>query len=172
MDRQEFLTALENASGVYDEQALITSLIERAKVLTEKDIDYRNQYVVTTIEELVELSEEELKQDRDGIIEESADVLICLVAVKLSVGITYDDIQNVITLGSLSVSPNGDLQKQLCKWLRGFNNVSMIASCMKNVMKHINTLKKDYGISSEEINKAINVKLARNIERTKDGYIK
>lgn len=172
MDRQEFLTALENASDVYDEQALITSLIERAKVLTEKDIDYRNQYVVTTIEELVELLEEELKQDRDGIIEESADVLICLVAVKLSVGITYDDVKNAETLDSSSISSNSDLQKQLCKWLRGFNNVSMIASCMKNVMKHINTLKKDYDISSEEINKAINVKLARNIERTKDGYVK
>ena len=172
MDRQKFLEGLETASEVYNEQSVVESLIERAKILASNDIDYTRQYTVITIEELCELLEEEMKKDRIGIIEESADVLICIVALKLSIGITYDDLKEVSFSESSYVSPCSWLQKQLCKWLRGFDNKDDVISSISVVMRHINTLKKDYNISNEELNKAVNVKVQRALQKTKSNEVR
>ena len=172
MDRQKFLEGLETASEVYNEQTVIESFIERAKILTNNDIDYVKQYIIIAIEELGELLEEEMKKDRIGIIEESADVLICIVALKLSIDITYDDLKEVTVSESSYTSSCSWLQKQLCKWLRGFNNKDDVISSINVVMRHISTLKKDYNISNEELNKAVNVKVQRALQKTKSNEVR
>ena len=74
------------------------------------------------------------------------------------------DVNKTIVIEELS-----ELQKELCKDLRGYNRREEIKEEMADVYICLQLLKEIYNFSDEELKKMYERKMRRNIQRIKEG---
>lgn len=74
------------------------------------------------------------------------------------------DINKTIVIEELS-----ELQKELCKDLRGYNRREEIKEEMADVYICLQLLKEIYNFSDEDLDKMYERKMRRNIQRIKEG---
>ena len=75
------------------------------------------------------------------------------------------DVNKTIVIEELS-----ELQKELCKDLRGYNRREEIKEEMADVYICLQLLKEIYNFSDEDLEKMYERKMRRNIQRIKEGW--
>lgn len=76
--------------------------------------------------------------------------------------------QNVEVNKTIAIEELSELQKELCKDLRGFNRRIEIKEEMADVYICLQLLKEIYNFSNEELEKMYERKMRRNIERIEE----
>lgn len=165
MDRGEFLIAMQEASDKVD-----WDFVERVNKVTLDNYEYLfknwgDSHEFILIEELSELAEAYELKDRDGMLEEIADVVIASLAVRYELGFSIRDkkveLDNLTTLCTLF-----KLQQVIIKYQRTVADVEAVKNATLRVFTEIKVIMSEFGFTDSDVFKAINVKNNRNAKRS------
>lgn len=165
MDRNEFLIAMQEASDRVD-----WDFVERVNKVTLDSYEYLfkswgDSHEFILVEELSELAEAYEIKDREGILEEIADVVISLLAVryvlKFSIRGKKVELDNLTTLCTLF-----KLQQVIIKYQRTVVDAEAVKNAILRVFTEIKVIMSEFGFTDSDVFKAINVKNNRNAKRS------
>ena len=179
MEKEKFRKLYEKASIIVDGNRKTKEEI-RTLDTTPVYIGHGTRNLIIVMEELAELQEQLALQsvgsgERLCLIEETADVYMAMDYVRMICNITELEIQEQIiptdwfSISTYLIRILARLQQKLSKYLRGKIDGTELAKEVSDVLVAVEMIKRQYHISDEEINKAVNVKLQR-LEETKDVY--
>ena len=163
MDKNIFIEKYNNANvNINKEEKLKIEL----KSIDNKPIDIpgiRNLIIV--IEECSELIQvlSDKNHDRFSLIEEMSDVEQGLDYIEIICNLKIDKNYKIIESYNteLLIYNLACLQQCLTKYLRGKNNIDFLQFMLNKIFSLLQIAKMHYGISNDEINKAMNVKIDR-----------
>lgn len=165
MNRGEFLTEMQGASDKVD-----WDFVERVNKVTLDNYEYLfknwgDSHEFILVEELSELAEAYELKDREGILEEIADVVIASLAVRYEIGFSVRD-KNVELDSLTTLCTLFKLQQIIIKYQRTVVDAEAVKSAMLRVFTEIRVIMSEFGFKDSDVFKAINVKNNRNAKRS------
>lgn len=179
MEKEKFRKLYEEAPVIVDGSRKTKEEI-RTLDTAPVYIGHGTRNLIIVMEELAELQEQFALQsvgsgERLCLIEETADVYMGMDYVCMICNITELEIQDQNMPADWNLTSTyiirilARLQQKLSKYLRGKIDGTGLIKEVSDVLVAVEMIKRQYHISDEEINKAVNVKLQR-LEETKDVY--
>lgn len=180
MDHSLFKQEMDNPEyqDTFNYNAAINAVRQSIHFKNTPDRPYGYLNILIVCEELTELMDALIAQDITSILEELADNYFSILYL-IEVFHLNPDILTIQQTKSTLIAQSSSSEKQYvfhqlcvlhnqcCKWLRKRNNELEIQNTVLEMPNIISYIQKQYNISDQMLYKAFNIKLQREINRTK-----